>query len=248
MLSRQSDNARVPYQTVPLEMLALSTPTEYQEEPVPAPPVQTEEPSRSIVRFSDSFDDGVIDVRKWEAGGSTVRESGGTLLLSASVVDHTGWARTLPIPIDPSRPLVISRRVRLHPGNEFFDALMSITPTGYPEKRFGVSYASYHYTGGGECVTVGFSLFRRDANSHRFADRKANASPLLPPVWDRWLDENLIYDPRTGEARYFLDGREQLGYNVGALPPTTTSLSLTFTAWGWYTGHLQEMDSLEVTQ
>jgi eukaryotic-like serine/threonine-protein kinase len=246
-LSRQSDHARVPYQTVPLEMLALSTPTEYHGEPVPAP-LQTEEPSRGIVRFSDSFDAGVIDARKWETGGSSVRESGGTLVLSASVVDHTGWARTLPIPIDPSRPLVISRRVRLHPGNEFFDGLMSITPTGYPEKRFGVSYASYHYTGGGECVAVGFSLFRRDANSHRFADRRANASPLIPPAWDRWLDEKLVYDPRTGEARYFLDGREQLVYNVGALPPTTTSLTLTFTAWGWYTGHLQEMDSLEARQ
>ncbi|HEX4961659.1 MAG TPA: serine/threonine-protein kinase [Thermoanaerobaculia bacterium] len=241
--------AEAPYQTIPIEMLILSTPAE----PLPQNPprrlaLSSREVPGTVVRFVDDFADGIIDVRKWEYGGSVVREGDGELRVMRTVTDQGGWARTLPIEIDPGRTLTITRRAKLHPGNGYFDGSMQIGITGYPEKRFGVSYANYYYREGGECVTVGFSLFRNDANSHRFAERKSDASSLLPPIWDRWFDERLVYDPRTGEVRYFLDGTERLVYNVGALPSTASSITLTLSSWGWYTGHEHAVKSLSVEQ
>jgi tetratricopeptide (TPR) repeat protein/tRNA A-37 threonylcarbamoyl transferase component Bud32 len=239
--------ARDGYKTIPIEILILSTPSEPLPERAFRHPLATQPLSRTVL-FFDDFKSGVIDPRKWEYGGSVVRERDDELQITTTVTDRGGWARTLPIEIDPNRTLTITRRVKLHPGNGYFDGLMSIGITGYPEKRFGVSYANYHYTGAGECVTVGFSLFRNDANSHRFAERKSDASSLLPPIWDRWFDERLVYDPRSGEVRYFLDGTERLVYNVGALPSSASTITLTLSSWGWYRGHVHAVKSLTVEQ
>jgi len=235
------------YKTIPITMLVLSTPSEPLPERVTRHSLGQPASGRTI-RFFDDFKDGIIDPRKWEYGGSVVRERDGALQVIRSTTDQGGWARTLPIEIDPGRTLTITRRAKVHPANDYFDGAMQIGITGYPEKQFGVSYANYHYTGAGECVTVGFSLFRNEANSHRFAERKSDASFLLPPVWDRWFDERLIYDPRTGEAHYFLDGIERIVYNVGALPSTASTITLTLSSWGWYKGHVHAVESLTVEQ
>lgn len=201
-----------------------------------------------VLLFSDDFNDGRIDPEKWEARGRTVREENGELQVLMAVTDHGGQVSTLPIAIDPTRTLAISRRVRIHAANSFYDGKMAVGITGYPEKNFGVSYANYRYTGGGESVTVGISIYRHNANSHRFADRRANVSPLIPPLWDRWFEETLLFDPRTGEVRYSIDGKERLAYNVGPLPANASTITLTFFPWGWYTGHSQEMDWVRVEQ
>jgi serine/threonine-protein kinase len=230
--------------TVPL---SLTEPGQPSEDAVPSPRLARSAPRQETIRFFDDFEGGLVDPGKWEYGGSAAEEDG-QLRLTASVTDVTSWARTLPIPIDPTRPLAVSRRVKVHAANAYFDSLMSLNITGYPERRFGVSYANYHYTGSGECVTVGFSLFRFDANAHRYADRQRNASQLIEPLWDRWFEEKLVYDPLTGEVRYFIDGALRLSYNVGPLPPNASSVTISFMTWGWYTGHFQHLDNLVVRQ
>jgi serine/threonine protein kinase len=200
------------------------------------------------ILFFDDFEDGIIDTNKWEYGGNTVTEEDGHLQVSQKVTDSGGWAHTRPLTIDPKRPLVISRRVKVYAANEYFDGALYVNIIGYPGKRWGVSYANYHYTGLGESVTVGFSLFRLGSNSHRYFDRFANASPLLPPLWGRWFDEEIRYEPTTGEVRYALNKDVPLVYNVGALPPKATSITLSVSTWGWYTGHYQHVDYMRVWQ
>jgi tetratricopeptide (TPR) repeat protein len=200
------------------------------------------------VLFFDNFNDGVFDPDKWEFGGSRVVEQQGELQITANIADHPGWARTLPIAINPQLPLIVRRRVKVHAANQYFDGTLNVHIIGYPERRFGVSYANYHYTGAGESVTVGFSLFRHDSNSHNFAERRENASSLIPPIWDQWFNEELAYDPLTGEVRYSINGTLRLTYNVGVLPRTARSIMLTFETWGWYTEHSQFLDYLWVGQ
>ena len=231
---------------VGIEILDLTETPDFLEIPW-TPPGKTPATGPRL-RFSDDFNDGVIDRGKWETRGSTVIEASGELQILTTATDQGGQARTLPIPIAPDRPLSISRRVMLHPGNEFLDGKLVVGITGYPEKTFGVSYANYHYRGAGEGITVGFSLVRHNANSHRYADRRVDASPLIPPIWDRYFTEELRYDPKTGEVRYSIDGKQRLVYNVGPLPPNTPSITLTFFPWGWYTGHSQKMDWVRVEQ
>jgi serine/threonine protein kinase len=238
-----------PYATAGIEMLDLAESPDFLALPSGQAVLSSAGGASSGgIRFYDAFTGSAIDPRKWEWSGGTVKEEGGELHIVAAITDRGGKARTLPFRTDPTRPITISRRVKIHAANQFFNGLMIVGPTGYPEKRFGVSYANYHYTGAGECVTVGFSLFRHNANSHKFAERLANASPLISPLWDRWFDEELRYDPRTGEVHYSIDGTERLAYNVGPLPPNASSMTLTFSTWGWYTGHSQEMDWVRVEQ
>jgi serine/threonine-protein kinase len=248
-LLHQSRTDTATYRTVGIEMLDLTASPDFTalEIPQASLPRPINDVS-GILLFFDDFAGSAIDPSRWEFGGTTVEQEQGELRLLAAVADHGGGARTVPIRIDPTKPLVISRRAKVHAANDYFDGTMSVGIPGYPEKSFGVSYANYHYTGAGECVTVGFSLFRHGANSHRFADRRADASPLIPPIWDRWFAEELRYDPRTGELRYFIDGLEQLTYNVGPLPPNASSIILNFSTWGWYTGHYQYVDWVRVVQ
>jgi tetratricopeptide (TPR) repeat protein len=236
----------VPYQTLAITTLDLSDFGVPDSPPLSAhanPPLQ-----KQSILFFDDFSGKSPDPEKWEYGGDIVAVEAGQLQIRRVVTDSGGWARTRPISINPTRPVVIRRRVKLHAANRYFDASLHVNVIGYPEKRFGVSYANYHYTGGGETEVVGFSLFRHDTDPHRYVDRVANASRLLPPVWDRWFDEQLVYDPRSGEVRYSIDGTLQLTYNVDSLPPGASTLTIAFDTWGWYTGHYQYLDSLVVGQ
>ena len=249
LLRKKKETRPEAYMTAGIEMLDIADSPDYLEiTPGGAPLPRFSSRGPDTIRFFDDFADGTVDPKRWEYGGSTVREENGELHVLTAVTDHGGQARTLPFPVDPTRPLTIARRVKVHAANEFFDGKMTVGITGYPEKNFGVSYANYHYTGAGECVTVGFSIVRRNASSHRYADRRTNVSPLLSPLFDRWFDEELRYDPQTGEVRYVIDGTERLTYNVGPLPPNASSMTLTFFPWGWYTGHYQTMDWVRVGQ
>jgi tetratricopeptide (TPR) repeat protein len=234
------------YRTIGTAALDLSAPSSRRPMILRSRPDAIGRPTRIL--FADDFNDGTLNSREWEFGGSTVSEKDGELHVSVDTRDSGGWARTRPITINPNLPMTISRRVKLHPGNKYFDGSLYVYVIGYPGKRFGVSYANYYNIIGGEVVTVGISLFRAGSNSHRFADRRANASGLLPPIWDRWFDEVLRYDPRTGDVVYSIDGKVRLAYNVGALPPKATSISLDVSSWGWYTGHYHYLDYLRVEQ
>ena len=227
--------------------LMLTDPTRMQYSPQTSRSQAVAEANGSIL-FSDDFKENKIDAGKWEYSGNTVKTSEGMLRVETAVQDNGGLARTHPIEIDPHRPVIIERHAKVYAANSYFDGSMTIDVVGYPQQRFGVSYANYHYEKDGEHVTVGFSLFRHDANSHRFVDRMTNASELIPPIWGKWFDESLVFDPVTGEVRYSIDGVLHLTYNVGSLPPGAKSITLSFGTWGWYTGHYQWMDRLVVRQ
>lgn len=233
------------YATLGVSSLFLS---DLIERPSPPLPANRKNAERQAVLFVDDFEDGVIDGTKWEYGGNIVTEEKGELRIQRTVTDNGGWAKTRPIRIDPRRPIVICRRAKVYAGNRYFDGSMSVDVAGFPKRQFGVSYADYSYTGLGEVETVGFSLFRYDANSHRFIDRQTNATNLLPPIWGQWFDEEIYYDPVTGLVRYTIGGREHLVFNVGPLPPNAKSITVLFETWGWYTGHYQYVDSFEVRQ
>lgn len=246
-IPRNSPGSGRSYVTLGLEGLELSDPTVSGTKLVRQDSAAGDSLAQHTL-FFDTFSDRTIDPRRWEWGGSRAEQSGGVLRVMTAVTDSGGWARTRPIPISPDKPLIIRRRAKVYAANQYFDGSMTIHIIGYPERRFSVSYANYFYQGAGECVTVGFSISRRDSNSHRFAERRVNSSALTPPVWGTWFDEELVYDPETGEVRYSIDGKERLTYNVGTLPPQAKAISVGFETWGWYTGHYQWMDWVEVRQ
>jgi serine/threonine-protein kinase len=200
----------------------------------------------AAMRFKDDFQGSTIDPSKWEYGGRLVSQVPGELRIDRTVTDSGGWARTKPIRFDPTLPFAIRRWVEIHPGNEKFGASFEVEITGYPEKRFGVGYANFAESQYSHLL--GFVLFRQDANPMSDVDRKTNTTTFFTPVFDRWFLEELLFDSRTGDLRYAIDGRERQVFNVGRLPPEAETMTLHFTTWGWWTGHYQHMKSLEVRQ
>jgi hypothetical protein len=96
--------------------------------------------------------------------------------------------------------------------------------------------------------TTPMMVVRYGGNPHICADQNRNTTSLLEPIWGDWFEEEIHFDPLSGELRYFLNGAERLVFNVGPLPPNAAFITLHNSTWGWYTGHYQYLDELSVRQ
>lgn len=205
------------------------------------------QPPKTVL-FADDFEDGAINLLQWEVFGNTVTETAGEFRVDVTHTNDGGWAKTVPFKIDPSRPLTIKRKLKLHAANRYFDGDFRVYTVNHPDHAFGLSYADYIYTGNGECVTYGFSVFRNGANSHVCASRDTNQSEIIEPIWEQFFEEEIVYDPVSGELKYHIDGELKISYNVGSMPNGADTIWLRIGAWGWWTGHYQHLADIEVSQ
>jgi hypothetical protein len=140
------------YGLLPISSLALSTDARLvQPLRVQSPAQKVRQPANRVL-FFDDFSDGRIDPLKWDYGGQTVRETDGELRIRVDKTDYVGWARTRPIRIDPKHLLIIKRLVKVQAGPSHFDGRLDVNIVGYPDQRFGVSYANFHYADDGSSV------------------------------------------------------------------------------------------------
>lgn len=138
--------------------------------------------------------------------------------------------------------------MKVYAANRYFDGGLYVSTDGHPDYRFGVSYADYTYTGSGECVTYGFSIFRNNKNTHLCATHGVDKSEPIDPLWGTWFDEELIYDPVTGGVKYAVNGDTKIKYNVGPMPGGAETIQLSIGVWGWWTGHYQHLEDIAVFQ
>ncbi len=199
--------------------------------------------------FADDFNDNMIDITKWMWRGNTVSEVGGIMRIDAAITDRYGVLDSVPIQFDRTKPVIFERQARLWHANVNYNGAFNIFVDGHPEYRFGLQYAHYFYTGGtNRCVAHGFAVVANDGRAHRCSDRGVNVSEIIPPVWNTWFNERFVYDPVSGDTRYYIDGQLKIEFNVGPLPPGIDEISLHYTPWGWSTGHYQLMDDLLISQ
>ncbi len=218
-------------------------------------PLNIEIPVLSCVRahgqvtlFSDDFNDGVYDPSKWTWSGHTVAEVAGELHLDQAVTDSGGVARTAEFPVYPVGLVTISRRTKIHAANNYFFAGASFYPGSDTANRFEVSYANYVYTGSGECESHGFALSRNGVLPSKCVNQGVDVTQWIPGVWDNWFDERFEWDPQSGDLNYYINDQLELSMNVGPLPANATTMHISLSPWGWYTGHYQYTDDLVVTQ
>jgi hypothetical protein len=207
------------------------------------------------ILFSDNFAGNSVDPSKWIATGYSVIETNGTMEVLDNAANNGGVLTSLPFLVNPTGVITITRGVFLHaqpssqpnyPGT-YFMGQFGITIGSLPQ--FSVNYANMAY---GDGVTYmpryGFFLARDGASPLYIVD-KSNVSPEIPPVWDTWFNETITYDPSSGLLEYYINNVSQMVFNVGPLPPTNAPfMQLTFSAWGWWTGHEQLFNNLYVTQ
>ncbi len=194
------------------------------------------------ILLEDDFNDNVIDTSKWYYQGNRVVEEEGIIKVENTVIDEPGNLYAEVAILNTIEPITIERRVKAHYANDKFSAGLTISPLEAPEKAISVRYIHFSY----DCTRDGFYLFRD--GGYYACGHEDRMSDRIAPVWDEWFNEKIIYDPVSGLLSYFINDLLQMEYDVGSLPGNVTELVFRFNSWGWYTGHYQYLDDVEVSQ
>lgn len=196
--------------------------------------------------FVDDFDDGSIDSALWTTGGSTTYERNGVQEIRIEVTDGGGWARTAAIVFNPESPITVERDVFIHSHNNRFLGNFIVWFEDAPEFNFGVNYGNMDYWSDAHPERHGIFLFRNGYYNH-VDEALPNNSPTIPAIWDQWFHEKLVYRPGAGVLDYYIDDVLVISYFVGYMPAfSNPRLSIHSQPWGWWTGHYQLMDNLQV--
>lgn len=198
--------------------------------------------------FSDDFNDNSIDPEKWTYGGNIVTEVNNELHVDRTVTDQGGWTKSKIVEIDPTKPVTITRMVKVFAANRYFDGSFLIEIPGFPNNSFGISYADYTYSSSTECPVYGIAVFRNSANSHQCSYLGVDVTDRIDPLWGEWFEEVIRYDPASGTLQYSINDSLKIEYNVGVIPIGANSLQFGFHTWGWHTGHYQHVDDFVVMQ
>jgi hypothetical protein len=169
------------------------------------------------------------------------------------VTDAGGLLTSLPIPINPTGDITITRNVLVHYANDNYVGDICMEFGNAPWAAVFYANATYNGTGdvprygtyiGQNCGTPDGAHFNCISSSYT-----TNMTPAFPVLWDTWFSEKIIYSPTTGYLQYFVNGQQFTNYFIGIMPPTNNpTLQLGFRAWGWFTGHEQLFSNLVVSQ
>ncbi len=202
-----------------------------------------------LTLFEDDFNENVIDPEKWTHSGNTVLVANQTMNVLTTVTDAGGILQSVPIPINRSGLITISRAVRLHYANSYYVGRFRVAPGDL--SPFGVYYAnmSWNSPANNASSCYGIYLGRYGANPHTGERREIDTTGPISGIWNIWFDEKMTYDPETGILDYYVNNAHQMTYDVGPLPTNgPANMVLSAQAWGWWTGHEQLFDNLLVMQ
>lgn len=234
-----------------------------------------EEERIDIVRFSvvslaytsfEFYDDfSVFDASVWmpvrgtssDLGyGQPADETGlviddGQLILIQDITDNGPFLHSLPFRVESGDIVTISRQVALQPANDKLLAQMALYGTDeptlsstYTDQYIVVQYLYYNWDG---------DTYRGSWDNFVFNERKwdSDTNPLdlenpLPPIWNEWFTETIVYDTASSQAAYYING-EQVALAPAFNDFTGGFLKLVISPYGWQTGHATYMNMLEIT-
>ena len=198
----------------------------------------------AVILFEDDFDDGVLDSNKWTLGvvtggasyppgsvGCCVTEADGILRIVQGQTDWGGKVISTGFTANPTELITIKKRLKVHYVNQYYTGASGLRSPD-PETFVRVGYFNYNYNND---FWYGFGWPRYG---------------LLPPIWDEWFEEEIIYNPVTGETAYSVtSGTTSNTINLlFNLLSETTTFKLDFSSYGWWTGHYMEIDYVTVEQ
>lgn len=226
----------------------------------------------SKVIFADDFSSKVINVNHWTTNGSSITIVDGIMRIIVDETDNGGIVISSNFSFEPTKPIIIQSRLKvtynqMTKEKVYFYGSFWITANVYDAKEDfsslppidkygrGVSYTNYDYIGDGgngteTIATEGFFLVKPFGRTHEkrsYYDNKIG--PRMQPVWEKWFEQKIIYNPINGEMQYFIDGEKKSEYNVGTMPQMENpQMRLYISPAGWWTNHSIEIDYIEITQ
>ncbi|HRB28764.1 MAG TPA: hypothetical protein PK517_01145 [Nitrosomonas sp.] len=198
------------------------------------------------ILLSDNFDDGILS-SNWSFTGDTVREEDGILKILTNQTDNGGVLSSTPFKL-PEGVLTLTRKVKLHYGNEFAMPWISLSyrdGLNALNNLFSIYYGQMSYNGAPHQSVYGTFLAPGNSSPHSRESGGMTVKGSKPVLWNEWFDETITYDRSTGKVRYSGNGMEIEG--TAPILPAETPVWLMISAWGWYTGHSHFMDDLEVS-
>jgi DNA-binding winged helix-turn-helix (wHTH) protein len=215
------------------------------------------------VVFQDDFSDNGVDAEKWTVTGSSVRVSDGTAQITVDKVDSGGHLQSSPFAVDPDKPLIVKSRIRVsynqsvNANVDFIGAFGFVLPNeqlaGEAQSFYGVKYANaegeFCYQGN-ILKTEGFYLVKNDGDVRQNRHHtEGKIGPQTEPVWDKWVEQKLVYDPGNETLFYLVDGEKKSEFVIGKLPfGDGKRLRLIIYPQGWWLHHSIEVDDIEVYQ
>lgn len=189
------------------------------------------------VLVEDDFNGPDIKGRIWEQWTATGKGSGfgsgrgtgislanGRLTISQAKTDRGGALVSVPIQPLPGSQLVIAKRTRIHSANTHFSGRTFITTEDGRGLYGRVYYAKY-----------------KDINAFVAGDFYKGVRSA--PIWDQWFTEVIIWDPASGEMAWIINDRQPVVFK-GA--PAKGRFRIAMSAYGWHTGHRQELDGIKI--
>lgn len=197
--------------------------------------------------FSDNFDDNSVSSSKWTSWGTSVAESGQIMQVLQNQTDAGGNLKSIPIAINPTALITISRTTRVHYANSYFMGSLHLAFGTLPQ--VSIRYGNMSYNGVPHQSVYGFFISRNAASPHSRSTDPNDISSRIEPIWDTWFTERIMYDPRTGDLSYYINDVLKTTFNVGPMPQTANqTLTIHCDSWGWWTGHQHSFDNIQVSQ
>ncbi len=173
-----------------------------------------------------------------------------TISLPVEIEDEGPYLISRPIKMEEYNVVTIKRRVKVHAGSDYFVGGLGVFQTdsstmkpGFDEFRpYGspVVLVEYAYDYGIDTKRPGDENIRLLAPNWEADDNYA----LLPPIFDKWFNEELVIDNVQGKVFYTVNERTIEVDSSGIQYPYFRIFMHSF---GAYTGHNVMIDNIEIT-
>ncbi len=214
------------------------------------------EKTLKTVQIRDDFDEPNSDM--WYAGqwlthspaDDKVVYDEGLVSLEVKEKDRGPYLLSKPIAIEDYDIVKIRRRLRVHYGSDYFAGAMvvfegeaaDLEPQIGSQLPFGRAVVMLEYAHDYSEYT---KRPGKDAIRLMSPDWQVNHNyVLVPPIYDKWFDEELVIDNNSGKATYTVNGKP---YSVDSAGIGAEYFRIWMHGYGANEGHRVDVDWIEVT-
>ena len=185
--------------------------------------------------LSDDFNDGEINTEYWVATGSDVVEEYGQIELLQNVEEDNVRLTTRPMVIPESRQIRMNRSFYVQTTGEPFRGGLGINFDNDDNNYIQIAYFNDYY------------LDRYGTYVNAVINGEYTDVWLCDALFNTWIEEKVEIDLTAGTLLYY-QGNELISeVTVNGLSSLeATSFKMYFWPYGWYTGHYQFMDYINI--
>ncbi len=215
-----------------------------------------DEKTLKTVQIRDDFDK--LNNQLWYAGqwlthspaDDKVFFNKGVASLEVKEKDKGPYLLSRPIAIENYDIIKIRRRLKVHYGSDYFAGAMvvfdsenaDLEPQIGLQLPFGRAVVMLEYA---HDYSKNTKRPGKDAIRLLAPDWQVNHNyVLVPPIYDKWFDEELVIDNNSGKATYTVNGKT---YSIDSAGIAAKYFRIWMHGYGSHVGHRVDVDWLEVT-